>query len=453
MKIIDIKHRPLPLNLDKDHILIKNIQNKLNNEILELTEFKNSFQQILSGFSTSLKQEIDNYIQQLNKNFNDSYQDVLNQLQIAYSCLLTIGVKNNILELFAGCETIEDVKDIGIINKSISLPILSIKENLKNSISFELSLFTNGFESYTSKSNSSSSRNSSNMFLLRNSFQSVNELRERFAENAPKIEGNSTNKFRVLNFTKPINETIYFLQPFTSKISCYNIKENLINEISINSYRFPTKAAWCMNKDGKLIFTGGFDELARKSCFEISINERKCEEIGKMNTARFNHSQISVDNSVYVIGGMQKTPLNECESYSFEKKKWIKFGKLNVAREFPAVCHLLGKIYVAGGNGIETIECSMVTKGKFELLFLRLPGPGRCNMFTKDGQIMILHKGKQISIAMPNLAYKQIGETVNGNFWTCSEYIMYEKNAYWVSEGEFFSFAFETAMIKSLNQD
>jgi hypothetical protein len=98
---------------------------------------------------------------------------------------------------------------------------------------------------------------------------------------------------------------------------------------------------------------------------------------------------------------------------------------------------------VAGGNGIETIEYANVAKEKFELLMLRLPGPGRCNMFLYESHIFIIHKGKYITISLPSHAYSQIGQSKEHNYWTSSDYLINEGHIYWSASGQFIHFDWE----------
>lgn len=442
MNITESKHKPLPIHLDRNSALTKLIYTKLANEVLQLNEFKSCFQDMLAGFTLSLKREIDEYSEKVNAKFMKNYQETLTQLQTSISCLLAKGMHNQILDLFKGCNDQKDVKNTVVLKTNISYPTLSITEGLKSSIHYEIFLSTTSFEDILNK------KNRHGQMYLKSSH--ANPPIEQVLRTSS-LSLQSNNKFRILGFSRPIHETIYFIQPFSSKISFYNIKEETINEFLIDSQKFPSKAGWSLSKDGKLILTGGFDESAKKTSFAILVNEKRIEELGKMITARFNHGQITIDHSVFVIGGMDKKAISDCEYFSTDKKKWMKFASLVVAREHPAVCHLLGKIYVAGGNGIATIECAQLNREKFELLLLRLPGPGKCNMLAKDNQILILYKGKFVSITLPNLAYKEFGAIENTCLWTCSENVIYDKKAYWVADGIFVSFDIESGEFKKIN--
>ena len=442
MGILEYKHKPIPILLDRDPVLTRSIQSKLANEILELTEFKTSFQDILTGFTTSLKKDIDDYSLILNTSFMQTYQDTLTQLQTAVSCLLAQDVPNMILDLFAACTSPEDIKNTTIIRKSLTLPMLSIREDLKTSISYDITLVSDQFDPVKAKRHSHAHHST----FHENTFNPSPMTLRTGSVSVP----SSPNKFRVLGFSRPINETIYYVEPFSSRVSFYNIKEETFNEFTIDSARFPNKAAWSLSKDGRLILSGGFNEAAKREAYAISVNERRCETLPSMITRRFNHAQVTVDSSIFVFGGMDKKPLSECEYYSTEKKRWNKYGSLVVSREHPSACHFLGKLYVAGGNGIESLECSQIAREKFELLSLRLPGPGRCNMFVVANQILILHRGIYISITLPNMVYKQIGDIEQNSYWTCSEKVIFDKKIYWVSDGNFIVFDVETGEFKKL---
>ena len=92
---------------------------------------------------------------------------------------------------------------------------------------------------------------------------------------------------------------------------------------------------------------------------------------------------------------------------------------------------------MAGGVGIESIECSSITKPKFELLALRLPGPGKCCVFTYDDQIFLLHKGKILTLSLPGLVLKQTGEFEDLDVWSSCEPVVRFGNIFWVANGEF----------------
>jgi Kelch motif len=444
MKIISIKHKPIPLDLGRELELTIAIQNRLANEILELEEFKGYCEKIIANFVDSLKNEIDKYYYEINKSLMNKYQTTLNQLKTASSCLLTRDVENKILELFSGCSLPGDVKNVEILAKNFSSNDFSILPQLSQSISIDINLKT--FESWANSESISS-------FKINQSFSSVfqpNNPYEIFNRSVS-VASENPLKFRVLSYSKPGSETLCCVYSFSNKISLLNIQKEEFSDFAIQSMKFPSKAAWSLSKDGKLIITGGFSEFPKKNVFSVNIYEKKCQEISKMINPRFNHAQVSIENNIFVIGGINKNPIKECERYSQDKRKWNKFGSLVVPREFPSACHMLGKIYVAGGNGIETIECAAIAREKFELIHLRLPGPGKCNIFTYEGQILLLCKQVLASISVPALIYKQIGETNENLFWSSSEYISYNKKIYWVSNEQFINFNTETNKIEKID--
>jgi hypothetical protein len=240
--------------------------------------------------------------------------------------------------------------------------------------------------------------------------------------------------------------------PFANKIVFYNTVEEVINELIIDGHIFSTKSAWSVSEDGKVIMTGGFDEFAKKDSFMYSSFEKKIERMPKMLTAKFNHSQISVGNFVYVIGGMAAAPLKACEKYNLHRKEWTVFTNLVVARECPAACHHSGKIYVVGGIGVESIECSSVNKAKFELLTLRLPGPGRCCCFTYDDQVYILHRGKILTLSLPAMVLKQTFSIEKNDVWSSCEPIVRVNDVSWVTDGSFIKFEMASQKLQQIEE-
>lgn len=432
MNITESKHKPLMLNIPRDPVLTEAIRSRLSNEILELEEFRRYFTGSLTSFINSLRREIDAFGETITLSFMQKYRQVLTELQQACSCLYTNNVKNSIVEYFSECCSQEDISKVKIMKKNLNLPVLSIKAQLDKSMSFEVELGNFSKENLML-------RNSNN---IKNPIENL-ESNVRTTKALSVIEPINTNRFRVLNVPRPVFNTIYNIVSYTGKLISYEVKHKIISDIIFDRVKFPSKSAWSLTKDGKLIVTGGYDDDAKKNAFIIMLYEKKCDEITKMNVSRFNHAQVTADTNVFVIGGANRNAIKDCERYSLEKKKWFKFGSLVVARECPSATYVNGRIYVAGGNGIETIEYANVAKEKFELLMLRLPGPGRCNMFLYESHIFIIHKEKYITISLPSHEYSQIGQSKEHNFWTSSDYLVNEGHIYWSASGQFIHFDWE----------
>lgn len=431
-KITEIKHKPMPSNLLRSHEMTKAIHKKICNELLELQEFKNSALKVISGFSSELKIEIDNYVNKFKFEFLQSCRGIQIELETAAQVLYTNNIKNNVLGLFGQCKDLDDVGKISIICKKFELPELSIKPVLENSLFSEIKILV--------------MENTNNDFFARKSTIFNPEIPSNNSEahlhrsqsliQTPNLVG----KFKVLDFSKPIADTLYSIFPFSNKIFSFNIKENTKSEVLLDSIKFPSKSAWTLTKDGKLIITGGFDESAKKSTISVSFHNNRAQEYPKMLTPRFNHAQITIDNHIYVFGGMNKSSLQECEKFNLDSKKWSKFASLNVGREFPSVAHHYGKIYVVGGNGIQSIESCTLNSKKFDILLVRLPLPGKVNIFFIETNALILQKEKVLDFNLKNNTYKLLGQVPENNLWTSSEYLFNNDQVFWVSDGKLVSF-------------
>ena len=428
--IVELKHNPMPSNLQRSQEITKAIHKKIVNELLELQEFKTSSLKVISGFSSELKQEIDEYINRFNLNFLQACRKIQIDLMTATQVLYTTSVKSHILELFTGVQNIEDINKVKIISKEFDLPVLSIKSHLENSLSFNLNV---EFQS---------NPEDKSFFMQRTlPVSSLDDSRKSFVRTSSSLGLPSpASKFRVLDFSKPISDTLYSVFPFSNKIFSYNIKDESKSEILLEGPKFPSKTAWSLTKDGRLIITGGFDELPRKTCYNVSFHNNRCEEQGKMAVGRYNHCQLTIDNHVYVFGGMNKSAVQECEKFSLDTKKWTKFANLNVGRECPSGIYYLGKVYISGGNGIESIEVCQLNSKKFELLRIRLPMPGRVNSFFMDNQTFMLVRDKVIVMDFNTNTYKIVGRINESSVWTSSDYLISEGLVFWVAEGRLVTF-------------
>lgn len=422
----------MPSNLLRSHEMTKAIHKKICNELLELQEFKNSALKVISGFSSELKIEIDNYVNKFKFEFLQSCRGIQIELETAAQVLYTNNIKNHVLALFEQCKGLDDVGKINIVHKKFELPELSIKNVLENSLFSEIKILV------TDKAN--------NDFLVRkstifNSDSPSNHIESHLHRSHSLIQAPShISKFKVLDFSKPIADTLYSIFPFSSKIFSFNIKESSKSEILLDATKFPSKSAWTLTKDGKLIITGGFDESAKKSTISVSFHNNRAEEYPKMSTPRFNHAQLTVDNHIYVFGGMNKSSLQECEKLNLDSKKWTKFASLNVGREFPAAAYHYGKIYVVGGNGIQSIESCTLNSKKFDILLVRLPLPGRVNVFFVGNDALILQKDKIWNFNLNSNVYRQVGQAPESNLWTSSEYLFNSHQVCWVADGKLVSF-------------
>jgi hypothetical protein len=433
MQISLSRHRPQPVNHSINTVLSNSIHNKLANEILELGEFKNYSLQIINSFIQSIEKEVLEISEKMSQIITERCDEVEQELRTALSHLMVNDTKHPILSMFKECQTQEEVKQVQVLNKQVQCYPLGVTELLKQSMLFYMDLLTAEEESSGEKRAESFEANDFKAFPQRTlSIQSEA----------------SAFKVRAQKFPTPFVPNVYNFLPLTNKIVFYNTVDESVNELIIDGHVFSTKAAWSVSEDGKVIMTGGFDEFAKKDTFIYSSFEKKIERMPKMLTPKFNHTQLSVGNFIYVIGGMAAAPLKACEKYNLHRKEWTSFASLVVARECPAACHYSGKIYVAGGIGVESIECSFINKPKFELLTLRLPGPGRCCVFTYDDQIYILHRGKILTMSLPGMVLKQTFELEKNDVWSSCEPIVRVNDVEWVNDESFVMFEMSKQRLK-----
>jgi hypothetical protein len=427
----------MPSSLQKSQDLTKAIHKKLLNELLELQEFRSSSQKVITGFSNELKREIDDYINKFNLNFLQACRKLQTDLETATQVLYTSSLRCPIVDLFEGIERVEDIYKVHVLTKSFELPVLTIKSFLQDALNFEVKIADGPVNG------------DSGFFRAKSmSFVSQEENRKSLLRTSSFLGVSPAAKFKVLDFSRPISDTLYSVFPFSNKIFSFNIKDQSKAEISLENVKFPSKTACSLAKDGKLLVTGGFDESVRKTCFSISFHNSRCEELPKLNSARFNHSQLTIENQIFVFGGVSKSSVLECEKLSLDSKKWSKFANLNVGRECPASAYHLGKVFVCGGNGIESIESASTTAKKFDLLMIRLPFPGRVNVFFVDRQAMLLVRDKAISMEFHNNTYKNIGNLNENCQWTSSDYLINEGEVFWISEGRLVSLSLKDLTMK-----
>lgn len=406
MQITSTKHKPLPIDSSTTNEVFFAIHSKINNEILALEEFKNFSVQVISGFAQSIEKEILEICKDFYNVITEKCEKAELELRSALSHLAINDSENLVLKLFNSCKSSEDVKSVKLISKKLSCLPIHINEQIQNAIQFSLRMKTLN--------------------------KKVHKKRV--------VSDTQAKKVHLQSFPSPGASNVYNFIPLTNKIVFYNTTDNVLSELLIDSHVFPMKSAWSVTEDYKLILTGGFDEIAKKDAFLYNIYEKKTEKIPKMMSARYNHALISVGNFIYAIGGVSFGALRDCERYNLHKKEWSFFAGLIVARECPATCHYSGKLFVAGGIGIESIECAVIGKAKFELLTLRLPGPGRCCMFPYDDSLYILLKGKILLLNLLNLSLNVIGLTEEIDIWPNSEPIVTVNHATWVCNKAFLQY-------------
>lgn len=414
MQIMNSRHRPVQSVEKSSNSLLVNIQSCLNNELLELEEFKNYCIQFISTFFSSVLSQVSQVCQAYQEQILAKCQLFENSLKESLSHLI-IQQSTPVLELFKDCQSAEDVKKVKILQKSINCEEATFEDFLRDSISFQLDLDVNETASPVDQPSD---------------FKNQPGSRSLSFSNAVKWH----------QFPLPFQPIVYNFLPGSSRIEFCNIRENSLAELKIDGEVFPAMAAWTVSQDAKLILTGGFEEIAKRENFVYNIVEKKTENIPKMLMARFNHAQLEAGSYIYVLGGSNGTPLKDCERFNLQRKEWTVFSKLVVAREYPAACFVDGNIYVCGGIGVESIECCNVKKPGFRLINLRLPGPGKCCMFTYDSNIFVLQKGKVFQFLRKEMKLETKSEFINAEIWSSCQPVVRYLQAAWSSAGKIFMF-------------
>lgn len=415
MQVITTKHRPIQIVENGNRNLIVHIQTCLNNELLELEEFRNYCLQVISSFNSSLQNQVNKVCQDYQNLVLAKCQEFENSLKKSLSHLI-LQQNNTVLEFFKDCQTAEDIKKVKILQKSINCDVGILEDLLNDSISFCLDF------------------NLSEASFLPDHINDGKNL-------ADSSNQSYSNIVKWHQFPVAFQPIIYNFIPASNRIEFCGIHEQSLSELQIDGESFPKMAAWNTSQDGKLILTGGFEEVPKRESFVFSIFEKKTEKFPKMSTGRYNHAQLEAGCYIYVIGGSNGSPLRDCERFNLHRKEWTAFSKLVVARECPAACYFQGIIYVFGGNGIESIECCNISKPEFKLINVRMPGPGRCCVFVHDFDIFVLQKGKIFQFL-----YKEVKLLTKGNYYdedvwsSCEPVVRYMRIA-WASGGKILLFS------------
>ena len=422
MQITSSRHRPVQSVEKASNSLFLHIQSCLNNELLELEEFKSYCLQFISSFFSSVQSQVSQVCQAYQEQVLAKCQLFENSLKQSLSHLI-IHQSTPVLELFKDCQSAEDVKKVRILQKSINCEEATFEDFLSDSISFRLDLDMN------------------------ETGCGVDQLTE--FKNPRTLSYSNTVKWH--QFPLPFQPIVYNFLPDCSRVEFCNIREGSFAELKIDGEVFPAMAAWTVSQDAKLILTGGFTEVARRENFVYNIFEKKTEKIPKMIVGRFNHAQLQAGSYIYVIGGSNGTPLKDCERFNLQRREWTVFAKLVVAREYPAACFVEGNIYVCGGAGVESIECCNVKKPGFRLLNVRLPGPGKCCMFTYDTSVFVLQKGKVFQFLRKEMKLEIKTEFIELEIWSSCEPVVRYLQAAWSSAGKILMFELGNYSLKVLS--
>lgn len=145
----DIKHSPISINesLTNDELeskkraVLNAIKSRLQNEVLQLEEFKRISLQTVHDFINVIQTDIEEF----RKSVTTSIEKQCNIADEALRCAislskLSLNVYNPIISLFKACRTPEDVKEIQITERKFEFLKPNSTEILMKSLEFRLKL-------------------------------------------------------------------------------------------------------------------------------------------------------------------------------------------------------------------------------------------------------------------------------------------------------------------------
>ena len=155
----------------------------------------------------------------------------------------------------------------------------------------------------------------------------------------------------------------------------YNVKDKVTYNFEV-----PYETVYLFDSvqlKNQIYFTGGGmpknktkPEQFFKTTARVIVNpeeiDSKNEKLKSMNTARANHTLVSLNDKIlYAIGGCNETAeLSDCEMYHISKNEWVPCASLIEHKMWPTVCVVDGRyLYSFGGSSnlkpkeTKTIEC------------------------------------------------------------------------------------------------
>lgn len=490
MHEVSVKHIPKIINdLYHDETeesgrkqVFNSIISKLQNEVLNIEEFKRISVQSINDFIEDLHKDLatvrDEILSDVEKKCTKADEELRDAISLSK---LSLNVNHPILDLFKFCKTVDDVKKVKVVMQKMFHDKLDLQSLIKKTTTFTIEInkdlkarimpakspadhtdashlkrhSTNTFNEESPVSVASSS------FSYRTFTNLVEDLDDRYSGRLSKIwnfkdlpspdgimiEMETREKPKqvkdwknILEFTT-FSNSIYRFEAFTDKIICYNSKSRTQSLISVPGEKFFPKSSWCLTEDDKLLFSGGFDGIARNTTILYNLNTLKQEKTSNMIYPRYCHKLVSCGKYVYAFGGISGKILKDCEKFCLNRKEWKKIGTMIIGRESLGACVHSNKIYICGGSGIESIETYIPSTNKFTLLMLRLPSPGKCCLFPYDSYIYILQKEKIYRIEVPKLSFQTLSTIENLEWWSPCEALVTTDTAFFCLEDEFVKFS------------
>ncbi|OMJ91468.1 hypothetical protein SteCoe_5952 [Stentor coeruleus] len=459
--------------------VFSSIISKLQNEVLNIEEFKRISIQSINDFIEDLHKDLtivrDEILSDLEKKCSKADEELRDAISLSK---LSLNVNHPILDLFKFCKTANDVKRVKVVKQKmfhnkLDLPSL-IKESMSYTININKDLKARVMPAKSPADQIEKSHNkrystniinedspisvASSSFSQRTLSNPINDtynqklskiwnFKDLPSSDGIMIEMETREKPKqikdlgnILEYTNFSNSIFRFVA-FTDNILCYNYKSRTQSLISVPGEKFFPKSSWCLTEDDKLLFSGGFDGIARNTTILYNLNTLKQEKTVNMIYPRHCHSLVSCGKYVYAFGGINGKILKDCEKFSLNHKEWKKIGTMIVGRESFGSCVHSNKIYICGGSGIESIETYTPSSNKFTLLMLRLPSPGKCCLFSYDSYIYILQKEKIHRIEVPKLSLQTLSTIENLEWWSPCEALVATDTSYISLENEFIKFS------------
>ena len=479
IQIIPGKHKPVSISVLKDPQrtsidLESFIQSKLNNELLELEEFRKLSLQKVSELLQKAEHELLETAQRVMVGLNDLCEIAHRDLATAISLInFRDTTSNYILSLFKDCKTAEDVRELGIVHKSLVYSPFNVAEFINSSICFNLQITDKPSQVDLPGDNiqkltfglgrpSSQTLQPANP-LIENSSSNGSQLRKSISiievELVNKsIPGRSiSDYFHHLDnpslLPSNIPRNIYNFQQNTNQIIWFNTEDSSFHDIQIPDRIFLKDSAWSLCEGGKIMNTGGYEFQVKDSVFLYDLENRTEIKAPSLPNKRCKHAQVSLGKFVYVIGGIaKKGTLKTVDKFNLGSGKWRKAGNLNFGREYPGACTHDGKIYIIGGVGCNAIEIYNPISKKFFLLNLKLPVPGRNCLFSYDDYILVLSRDNLMKFIPRSMSIIEKGKVSNCEWVMKGDPYITENTCFFFYFNEVFKLSISDSTITCIGQ-
>lgn len=479
IKNFAVKHRPIlisdylsstPLtDLNKPN-LNSAIQSKLSNELLELEEFRKISLQKISEFLQLAEKQLLDTVEKVMNEVSDEVENVQREIRAALGCLkLPESYPNKIISFFDNCKSADEVRELTIVHKGLDLKYLNIENVIKECICFYMQMFSapeiKEIDSEVQeRSNSGLARfhtlsldhdgelsSSTSRLVKFNSIKAINNMTQRSITPQKNIKKGPNIEIELINNIPSNTEEVHlekkivtkksllmpvlaYFYPNSNKFALFNVNTLAIQTIDVPNHFFLAKSAWSMSEGGRIIQTGGFDTAPRGDTFIYNLITNATEKAVHLNIKRYNHSQISLADHVYIIGGTNKSTLKSVERLNLIDFKWKKIGKMNIARSNPACCSHNNKLYIIGGEETKSVEQFNTISKKFTLLSLMLPNIGKWGVFSYDQRIFLLRGCAVYQWDGVDSSIKRAGEVENREWVIQGESYNTENGIFFMSQ-------------------